>query len=73
MRDITPLVAPRSIAVIGASANPTKSGGVLFNNLVKGDFQGPLYPSSACARLHAHLDCFSPAPTRSAWSTPRSE
>jgi acetyltransferase len=44
MRDITPLVAPRSIAVIGASANPTKSGGVLFDNLVKGNFQGPLYP-----------------------------
>lgn len=44
MRDITPLVAPRSIAVIGASSNPTKSGGVLFDNLVKGKFQGPLYP-----------------------------
>jgi acetyltransferase len=44
MRDIQPLVAPRSIAVIGASANPTKSGGVLFDNLVKGNFQGPLYP-----------------------------
>ena len=49
MRDITPLVAPRSIAVIGASANPTKSGGVLFNNLVKGDFQGPLYPINRTA------------------------
>jgi acetyltransferase len=42
MRDITPLVAPRSIAVIGASANPTKSGGVLFDNLAKGNFRGPL-------------------------------
>lgn len=44
MRDITPLVAPRSIAVIGASTNPNKSGGVLFDNLVKGNFQGTLYP-----------------------------
>ena len=44
MRDITPLVAPRSIAVIGASTNPTKSGGVLFDNLVKGKFHGSLYP-----------------------------
>ena len=44
MRDITPLIAPRSIAVIGASSNPTKSGGVLFANLAKGGFQGPLYP-----------------------------
>src|SRR3954462_6004787 len=49
MRDITPLVAPRSIAVIGASANPTKSGGVLFDNLVKGNFQGPLYPINRSA------------------------
>ncbi len=44
MRDITPLIAPRSIAVIGASSNPTKSGGVLFDNLRKGGFRGPLYP-----------------------------
>ncbi|RAI44829.1 CoA-binding protein [Rhodoplanes roseus] len=44
MRDIRPLVAPRSIAVIGASTNAQKSGGVLFHNLVRGDFAGPLYP-----------------------------
>ena len=49
MRDITPLVAPRSIAVIGASANHTKSGGVLFHNLVKGNFNGPLYPINRTA------------------------
>jgi acetyltransferase len=49
MRDITPLVAPRSIAVIGASSNPTKSGGVLFDNLVKGKFRGPLYPINRTA------------------------
>src|SRR6516225_8905358 len=49
MRDITPLVAPRSIAVIGASANPTKSGGVLFDNLVKGNFRGPLDPINRTA------------------------
>lgn len=44
MRDITPLIAPQSIAVIGASTNPEKSGGILFNNLLKGGFSGPLYP-----------------------------
>jgi len=49
MRDIRPLVAPRSIAVIGASSNPTKSGGVLFDNLVKGKFHGPLYPINRSA------------------------
>jgi acetyltransferase len=49
MRDITPLVAPRSIAVIGASTNVTKSGGILFDNLVKGEFKGPLYPINRSA------------------------
>jgi acyl-CoA synthetase (NDP forming) len=49
MRDITPLIAPRSIAVIGASASPTKSGGVLFDNLAKGNFRGPLYPINRTA------------------------
>jgi acetyltransferase len=49
MRDIRPLVAPRSIAVIGASANPSKSGGVLFDNLVKGRFHGPLFPINRSA------------------------
>ena len=49
MRNISPLVAPRSIAVIGASTNPTKSGGVLFDNLVKGKFHGPLYPINRSA------------------------
>jgi acyl-CoA synthetase (NDP forming) len=44
MRDISALVAPRSIAVIGASSNPTKSGGVLFANLAGGGFNGSLYP-----------------------------
>ena len=51
MRDITPLVSPRSIAVIGASSNPTKSGGVLFANLAKGGFKGPLYPINRSSRL----------------------
>ncbi len=44
MRDITPVVAPRSVAVIGASANTQKSGGILFKNLVDGGFTGPLHP-----------------------------
>ncbi len=44
MRDITPVIAPRSVAVIGASSNPTKSGGILFKNLVDGGFEGPLHP-----------------------------
>ncbi len=44
MRDISPLVAPKSIAVIGASTDPSKSGGVLFGNLAGGNLDGTLYP-----------------------------
>jgi acetyltransferase len=44
MRDIRPLVAPGSIAVIGASTNVNKSGGILFSNLATGGFKGKLYP-----------------------------
>ena len=55
MRDITPLIAPRSIAVIGASSNPTKSGGVLFANLANGGFKGPLYPiNKGAAEIMGH-------------------
>lgn len=51
MRDLTPLIAPQSVAVIGASTNPQKSGGVLFKNLVDGGFQGRLYPVNPRADL----------------------
>jgi acyl-CoA synthetase (NDP forming) len=44
MRDLTPLLAPKSVAVIGASTNPAKAGGMLFKNLVEGGFEGELYP-----------------------------
>jgi len=44
MRDLGPLVAPRSVAVIGASSNLSKSGGVLFKNIVEGGFAGPIHP-----------------------------
>lgn len=44
MRDLTPLLEPASVAVIGASTNPNKSGGILLNNIIKGGYQGRIYP-----------------------------
>jgi len=35
---------PRSIAVFGVSRNPDKPGRVLFDNLLKSGFKGPIYP-----------------------------
>ena len=38
------LLAPRSIAVVGAGQSRTGIGNQLFRNLLEGDFQGPVYP-----------------------------
>lgn len=42
--DLTPLFAPRSVAVIGASNDPGKWGGSLIHNIIDGGFPGPIYP-----------------------------
>ena len=41
---LMPLLAPSSIAVIGASRDPSSIGGRLFANIIAGDFTGPVYP-----------------------------
>jgi len=38
------LIYPKSIAVIGASNDPTKPGGKLLKNLLEGSFKGEIYP-----------------------------
>ena len=42
--DLTPLFAPRAVAVVGASDDPLKWGGSLLLNLVNGGFTGAVYP-----------------------------
>lgn len=42
--DLTPLFAPRSVAVVGASNDPVKWGGSLMRNLIDGGFAGSIYP-----------------------------
>jgi acyl-CoA synthetase (NDP forming) len=42
--DLTPLFAPRAVAVVGASDDPLKWGGSLLLNLIDGGFAGPIYP-----------------------------
>lgn len=41
---LAPFFAPRSIAVVGASDDPTSLGGVLWANLAASGFGGGLYP-----------------------------
>jgi len=42
--DIRAVLEPRSIAVIGASANPDKTGHVLFKNIIVNGYPGKVYP-----------------------------
>jgi len=44
MSRIHALLEPRSVAVIGASTDPAKSGGVLLSSLLRGDFPGAILP-----------------------------
>ena len=43
-RSIARLLSPRSIAVIGASSEPTKIGHAVLRNLLRGGFTGAVYP-----------------------------
>ena len=43
-RSIDRLLSPRSVAMIGASNDPSKLGHVVFQNLLQAGFEGPLYP-----------------------------
>lgn len=43
-KSMLPLMAPQSVAVIGASRDPETIGGRLFTNLIGGNFSGPVYP-----------------------------
>ena len=48
---LLPLFFPRSIAVIGASNDPTSIGGKLFNNILAEGFTGPLYPVNPSSKV----------------------
>ncbi|GER07917.1 hypothetical protein JCM17843_22270 [Kordiimonadales bacterium JCM 17843] len=42
--DLTPFFAPRSVAVVGASARPTSSGGAVLHMMQKAGYTGKLVP-----------------------------
>ncbi|MBI2369032.1 MAG: CoA-binding protein [Deltaproteobacteria bacterium] len=44
MSAFTPLLEPRSIAVVGASTVEGKTGNVILSNLIENGFGGPVYP-----------------------------
>ncbi len=52
------VLAPQSIAVIGASRNQTSVGGALFRNLVRWGFQGTVYPVNPAAKSVAGVRAY---------------
>ena len=56
--ELTPLIAPRSIAVIGASDRAGNLGGVAVNNLKKFGFRGQIWPINPGRSEVGGLHCF---------------
>ncbi len=58
VQSMTPLLRPRSIAVIGASRKTGSLGHRVLRNLLDGEFQGPIYPvnreAASIAGVPAH-------------------
>ncbi len=42
--DLTPMMKPRSVAIIGASRDPHKVGNVILQNYISAGYEGKLYP-----------------------------
>jgi acetate---CoA ligase (ADP-forming) len=52
------VLAPNSVAVIGASRNPKSVGGALFQNLIRWRFAGVVYPINPSARSVAGVRAY---------------
>jgi acetate---CoA ligase (ADP-forming) len=55
---LDPLLSPRSIAVIGASANPDKHGNIVIRHLLGSGFSGAIYPINPSTREVEGLRCY---------------
>ncbi len=50
MESIEAIFSPRSVAVVGASTTPGKVGHDIFENILRGGFQGTIYPVNPTAK-----------------------
>ena len=60
------VLAPSSIAVVGASRDPRTIGGLVLHHLVQGRFEGPVYPVNSAA---SHVQSIAAYPSVSACPT----
>lgn len=58
VRDLAPLMRPRSVAVIGASPRPEALGSRVLRNLAVAGFRGPVFPVHPSAELIDGRPCF---------------
>jgi acetate---CoA ligase (ADP-forming) len=58
MRDLDPIFSPKSVAVVGASTSSGKVGHDIFVNILKGGFQGTLYPVNPKAKSIASVRAY---------------
>ncbi len=59
LRDLTPLLKPRSVAVIGATHDANRIGGRPFASLRRFGFPGPVYPVNPRYEAIDGVPCFS--------------
>ncbi len=57
VRNLQHLFAPRSVALVGASAREGSVGATVLRNLLAGGFAGPVYPVNPKYRTLAGLEC----------------
>jgi acetate---CoA ligase (ADP-forming) len=55
---LMPIFYPQSIAVIGASRNRASIGGRLFNNMINGDYNGPVFPVNPKTKIIRSIPTF---------------
>ena len=58
MRDLDAIFSPQSLAVVGASNTPGKVGHDIFVNILKGGYQGTLYPVNLKAKSIASVRAY---------------
>ncbi len=56
--NLTPMLKPKSVAIIGASRNPEKVGNIILQNYVSAGYSGKLYPVNPNADEILGLKCY---------------
>jgi len=58
MNKLDAIFCPKTVAVVGASSTPGKVGHDIFKNLLRGEFQGTIYPVNPKARSILCVRCY---------------